>query len=118
VPVDGVRSVYVETHNFGKSAAFWMALGFEHFLELGGTSGGFRAADGGTYLFLEEVAPEQPLAVEPYFNLAGSASFPPNVEVVRPLEPTHWDTALMEVRDPDGRTWKLEDAGQRFPDYG
>jgi len=116
VPVDGVRSIYLETHNFGAAAAFWQRLGFEHFLDLGGTSGGFRAADGGAYLFLEEVPEGRTLACEPYFNLAGNADFD-GVEVVSPLEKTHWDTQLMEVRDPDGRVWKLEDAGQRFPDY-
>jgi hypothetical protein len=118
VAVDGVRSIYIETHNYGKAAAFWMALGFEHFLDLGGSSGGFRAADGGAYLFLEEVPDDRPLACEPYFNLSGGAVFPSSVEVVTPLEATHWETRLMEVRDPDGRTWKLEDAGQAFPDYG
>jgi len=117
VAVDGVRSIYIETHNFGKAAKFWMTLGFEHFLDLGGASGGFRAADGGTYLFLEEVPEDQPLTWNPHFNLAGSADFAAAVEVVQPLEETHWDTKLMVVRDPDGRTWTLEDAGQQFPDY-
>lgn len=117
MPIDGVRSIYIETHNFGKAAAFWKALGFEHFLDLGGASGGFRAAEGGTYLFLEEVPEERTLACEPYFNIAGSTSFGSAVDVVTPLEKTHWDTRLMEVRDPDGRSWKLEDAGQAFPNY-
>jgi hypothetical protein len=117
VAVDGVRSIYIETYNFGKAAAFWKALGFEHFLDLGGSSGGFRAADGGAYLFLEEVPDGQPLACEPYFNIAGEAGFGSKVEVVKPLESMHWGTRLMEVRDPDGRTWKLEDAGQEFPNY-
>jgi hypothetical protein len=117
VAVDGVRSVYIETHNFGKAAAFWKALGFEHFLDLGGSSGGFRASNGGAYLFLAEVPEDQPLESEPYFNIAGGSDFGPNVEVVSPMEDTHWETRLMEVRDPDGRTWKLEDAGQEFPDY-
>jgi hypothetical protein len=117
VAVDGVRSIYIETHNFGKAAAFWKALGFEHFLDLGGSSGGFRAADGGAYLFLEEVPEDRPLGTEPYFNITGGADFGPPVEVVKPLEATHWETKLMEVRDPDGRTWKLEDADQEFPNY-
>ncbi|HUQ40184.1 MAG TPA: hypothetical protein VM030_08490 [Acidimicrobiales bacterium] len=115
--VDGIRSLYIETHNFGKAAAFWMALGFEHFLDLGAASGGFRAGASGTYLFIEEVGEDQALASEPYFNLAGAADFT-GVDVVSPLADTHWDTKLMEVRDPDGRVWKLEDAGQQFPQYG
>ena len=114
--VDGVRSIYIETHNFGKAAAFWKALGFDHFLDLGGSAGGFRAAEGGAYLFIEEVPEDRALACEPYFNLT-STELPDAVEVVTPLEDTHWDTKLMAVRDPDGRVWTLEDAGQRFPDY-
>jgi hypothetical protein len=114
--VDGVRSFYIETHNFGKAAAFWQSLGFEHFLDLGGSSGGFRAADGGAFLFLEEVGEDHQLSCEPYFNLA-TPDLAAGVDIVSPLAETHWGTRLMEVRDPDGRSWKLEDAGQRFPDY-
>lgn len=115
--VDGIRSLYIETHDFGKAARFWMGLGFAHFLELGGKSGGFRAADGGTYLFLEEVGPDAPLAVEPYFNAVGEG-LPAGIDVVTPWEDTHWGTRLAEVSDPDGRTWKLEATDQTFPDYG
>ena len=114
--VDGVRSLYVETHNFGKTAAFWKSLGFEHFLDLGGSSGGFRAGDGGAYLFIEEVGPDAPLHTEAYFNIVDSAAIPEDC-IAEPLEDTHWGTKLMSVRDPDGRTWKLEDAGQTFPNY-
>jgi uncharacterized glyoxalase superfamily protein PhnB len=32
----------------------------------------------------------------------------PIVEVVAPLEDTHWGTREMTVRDPDGRVWSLQ----------
>jgi hypothetical protein len=105
--VDGVHSIYVETHNWGKSARFWQDLGFTLDLDLG-TSGIFRAPSGGPYVFLEEVPEDQPLQLTPYFRLV-NPDLPAAVEVVTPLEPTHWDTKVMEVRDPDGRVFQLED---------
>jgi hypothetical protein len=29
VTIQGVRHLYIETHNWGKSVAFWKELGFE-----------------------------------------------------------------------------------------
>jgi hypothetical protein len=111
--VDGVHSIYVETHNWGKSAKFWQDLGFTLDLDLG-TSGIFRASGGGPYVFLEEVPADKELALTPYFRLVDPESFTPggSVEVVTPLEETHWGTRLVEVRDPDGRIFQLEDPTQ------
>lgn len=116
--VDGIRSFYLETHNFGKTVAFWKQLGYEVFMDLGPSVCGMRTPAGGTYLFVEEVGPDRSPASEPYFNVT-ERDFAPGdpVEVVTPWEDTHWDTRLCEVRDPDGRIWKLEDAGQQFPEY-
>jgi hypothetical protein len=45
---------------------------------------------------------------------AGDESVPPRpVEVVAPFADTHWGTREMTVRDPDGRTMKLESRGSR-----
>jgi hypothetical protein len=112
--VDAVHSIYVETHNWGASAKFWQSLGFTLDVDLG-TSGIFRPSAGGAYVFLEEVPADKALVVEPYFRLADADAFndAAPVEVVTPLEDTHWDTRLMTVRDPDGRVFHLEDPTQR-----
>jgi hypothetical protein len=114
--VDGIRCQYIETHNFGKSAKFWLELGWALEEDLG-NAGVLRAPAGGAYIFLEEVPEGRELACEPYFNVVDGGSFAPKVEVVKPFEDTHWGTKVMQVRDPDGRVFNLEDAGQRAPNF-
>jgi hypothetical protein len=63
--VSGIRSVYVETHDWREALAFWRALGFKLEEDLG-RSGTLRAPDGGPYLFIEEVPADQPLQVAPW----------------------------------------------------
>jgi catechol 2,3-dioxygenase-like lactoylglutathione lyase family enzyme len=103
----GIHHVYVETHDWSKSLAFWKALGFE--LDEGhGTSGRLRARSGGPYIYLAEVAATRAPVIELYLAATGEALPSQPVEVIAPFADTHWGTREMAVRDPDGRTLKLE----------
>ena len=108
--VDRVHHIYIETHNWGKSAAFWRALGFV-LDEDRGTSGLLRPRGGGPYIYLAEVPPDREPAIQLYLNAIDESAPAAPVEVVAPFSPTHWGTREMAVRDPDGRVVKLESRG-------
>jgi hypothetical protein len=59
---------------------------------------------------LAEVSADQPAANNPFFGLEDpdNFAFGKGVEVVTPLEDTHWGTRWMRVRDPEGRIYCLE----------
>jgi len=106
--VEGIDYVYLETHNWGRSAKFWQELGYDLALDLG-TSGRFDPPGGGPGVFLEEVPEDREPASQVYLAV-DSAAFSPGapVEVVSGFEPSHWGTQLMVVRDPDGRRFVLQ----------
>jgi uncharacterized glyoxalase superfamily protein PhnB len=108
VTTDGIEAVFLETHNWGKSAKFFQALGFELEFSTDHNSGQLRNGDG-PYLFIAEV----PESREPSMQIVlkgadASSSLDPVVEVVTPFEDTHYGTKEMTVRDPDGRVWTLQ----------
>ena len=103
----GIGHVYVETHNWGKAAAFWQSLGFTLEFETDHHSGGFVAPNG-TRLFLAEQSPEDPVGFDLYLDVEAAGAAPANVDVVFEWTPTHWGTKVMTVRDPDGRLLRLE----------
>jgi hypothetical protein len=104
----GFELVYLETHNWGKSVAFWKALGFELEFETDHHSGQL-AAPNGTKIFLAERSPEDPVAIDLYLGVEkGGVQPPENVDVVRDWTETHWETQVMTVRDPDGRPFRLQ----------
>ena len=107
--VTGIHHLLVETHNWGKSVAFWKQLGWT-LVEDHGTSGKLVAPGGGAYIWLSEVAPTTKPAIEIYFDVADADRFIPKspVEIVEPLTKTHWGTKVMQVRDPDGRIVRLQ----------
>lgn len=106
---EGFEAVFVETHNWGKSAKFFQELGYELEPSTGDGSGVFRNGDG-PYLVLVEI----PAGREPGIQLALKVPDPdgfrpdPVVEVVTPFQDTHYGTREMTVRDPDGRVWSLQ----------
>lgn len=106
---NGIEAVFLTTHNWGKAAKFFQALGFELDFETDHNSGQLRNGDG-PYVFIAEVPADQ----EPRMQLVLGLSDPdavaadPVVEVVGPLEDTHYGTKEMTVRDPDGRAWTLQ----------
>jgi hypothetical protein len=109
----GFELVHLETHNWGKSVAFWQALGFKLDLETDHHSG-LLVAPNGTRIFLNEQSPHGPLGVDFYLSVERAGAQPPaNVGVVFDWTPTHWGTQVMTVRDPDGRLFRLEAPGDR-----
>ena len=104
----------METHNWGKAARFFQALGYELEFETDHSSGQLRNGDG-PYVFIAEV-PEHEEPGDP----ARAAAWPtptrsgldPGVEVVTPFEDTHYGTREMTVRDPDGRQLEPPGAGR------
>jgi hypothetical protein len=105
----GIEAVFLETHNWGKSAKFFQGLGYEVEFATDHNSGQLRNGDG-PYLFIAEVPENQTPRAHIVFAVADADEFQPDasVEVVTPFEDTHWGTRLMTVRDPDGRQWQLQ----------
>jgi len=99
-----IEAVYLETHNWGKAARFFQALGFELDFETDHNSGLLRNGDG-PYVFVAEVPESHPTGMK--IVLKGK-EVTPDVEVVSPFEDTHFGTREMTVRDPDGREWILQ----------
>ena len=106
---EGIEAVFLTTHNWGKAAKFFQALGYSLEFETDHNSGQLRSATG-PYLFIAEVPSSQKPEMQLVMKVADAAAFraEPIVEVVTPFQPTHWGTQEMVVRDPDGRTWSLQ----------
>jgi hypothetical protein len=105
----GIEAVVLETHNWGKAAKFFQALGFDLEFETDHNSGRFRNGDG-AYVFVAEVPEDREPRLKILLGVADADAFPtdPAVEVVTPFEDTHWGTREMTIRDPDGRLWSLQ----------
>jgi uncharacterized glyoxalase superfamily protein PhnB len=110
---EGIESVFVETHNWGKAAKFFQALGYTLEFETDHASGQFRNGDG-PYIFVAEVPEDRETGVQIVLKVPDADAFhvEPAVEVVTPFEDTHWGTKEMTVRDPDGRVWSLQAPAQ------
>ncbi|TDD72139.1 VOC family protein [Actinomadura rubrisoli] len=106
---EGIEAVFLETHNWGKSAKFFQALGFEMDVTTGDGSGVFRNGEG-TYLVVVEVPEDREPGVQIALRVPDPDGLRPDsaVEVVTPFEDTHYGTREMTVRDPDGRLWSLQ----------
>ncbi|MEC3980587.1 VOC family protein [Amycolatopsis sp. H20-H5] len=106
---DGIEAVYLETHNWGKTAKFFQTLGFKLEFETDHSSGMLKNGPG-PYLFIAEVPEDQPTGMQLVLKVADAASFEADagIEVVTPFEETHHGSKEMTVRDPDGRTWILQ----------
>lgn len=106
---NGIQLLFIETHNWGKTVAFWQALGFKLEFETDHHSGLLRAANG-TTVFVAEQSLDDPVGMEVYLAApdADEVSLDPPVDVVRPFTASHWGTQVMTVRDPDGRLFRLE----------
>ena len=109
---DGFEAVFLTTHNWGKAARFFQALGFDLEFDTGHESGQLRRG-AGPYVFIAEVPESEPTDVRLVLKVADERALrlDPSVEVVTPFEDTHWGTREMTVRDPDGRVWSLQAPG-------
>ena len=110
---EGIEALYLETHNWGKAAKFFQALGYELEFATDHNSGQLRNGDG-PWLFIAEVPEDQEPRTQVVFKVPDADAFRADdiVEVVTPFEETHYGTREMTVRDPDGRTWTLSAPGK------
>ncbi|WP_216905971.1 VOC family protein [Nocardia noduli] len=112
---EGIEAVFLETHNWGRTAGFLRALGFEMEFDTGHNSGQFRNGEGRPYVFVAEI----PRTEQPRTQLMLKVTDPEQVhldgavDVVTGFEETHYGTREMTVRDPDGRLWALQAPGKR-----
>lgn len=101
-----IEAVFLTTHNWGKAAKFFQALGFKLEFETDHNSGQLRNTSG-PYLFIAEVPESEPAEMQLVLKVKDESTPPSSVPVITPFEDTHWGTREMTVRDPDGRTWRL-----------
>ncbi|WP_227983393.1 VOC family protein [Nocardia spumae] len=108
----GIEAIFLETHNWGKSAKFFQQLGFELEFATDHNSGQLRNGDG-PYLFIAEVPADREPGMRVVVKVPDEQGFSPEspVEVVTPFADTHYGTREMAVRDPDGRVWTLQAPG-------
>ena len=97
---NGIEGLIVDTHNWGKSVAFWRELGYvlEDSLVL-------RHRAGGPFIYLIEQPETQELEIRPIVGIEDSETFtPPTAAIVqRNFEPQHWGVCEMLLLDPDDR---------------
>jgi hypothetical protein len=107
---NGVAGFLIETHNWGKTVAFWKALGYELEFETDHHSGQLRHPNGGPYLFIAERPEGTPLQLQLALTVNDAAKFSPpsSGTVVRPFEPQHWGVLESLVADPDGRHFSVQ----------
>ncbi|MFE4801458.1 VOC family protein [Streptomyces sp. NPDC056708] len=106
---EGIEAVFLTTHNWGKTAQFFQALGYELEFTTDHNSGQLRNGDG-PCVFIAEVPEDQEPQTRIVLKVPDADAFraDPVVEVVAPFEDTHYGTKEMTVRDPDGRLWSLQ----------
>jgi hypothetical protein len=106
---EGIEAVFMETHNWGKSASFFQALGYKLDFATDHNSGQL-SNDVGPDLFIAEIPADQEPGLQLVLKVPDADVFSadPVVDVVSPFEETHFGTRLMTVRDPDGRLWSLQ----------
>jgi hypothetical protein len=110
MPTGGIEGLIVATHNWGRSVAFWKALGFEVEFETGRNSGRLRHPSGGPYLFVHEVPENEAVDLRPLLPVADPGTFePPHSGYVEtPFEPRRWGALEMLLRDPDGHLLSMQ----------
>jgi Ribbon-helix-helix protein, copG family len=102
---NGVEGLIVETRNWGKSVAFWQALGYQVEFDTGRNSGRLRHPAGGPYLFVVERPGSQAPEILPLVGVGEASSFAPPAAgtVEQPFTDRHWGVSELLLRDPDGR---------------
>jgi DNA-binding LacI/PurR family transcriptional regulator len=100
----GVEGLIIQTRNWGKTVAFWQALGYQVEFETGRNSGRLEHPAGGPYLFIVE-RPDPHPEIQPLVAISDTGGFepPPAGTVEQPFTDMHWGAAQMLLRDPDGR---------------
>jgi hypothetical protein len=106
----GIEGLYIETGNWGRTVAFWTALGYELEFETDHHSGQLRHPAGGPYLFVAERPGASALQVQPMLGVDDAATFTPPAAgtVDRPFTSQHWGVTEMLLTDPDGRAISVQ----------
>jgi len=106
----GIDIILVETHNWGKTVAFWKGLGYVLDFETDHHSGQLRHPAGGPKLFVAERAADQPLRVVPGLSVERAAGWEPPTsgKVKQPFVEEHWGVLQLILEDPDGREVAIE----------
>jgi hypothetical protein len=109
VATDGIVGFYLETTNFGATAAFWTSLGYRKEFETDHSSGQFTHPNGGPYLFIAE-RPGPALETHPILWVADANAFEPEraPEYAKPFTPEHWGVVEATILDPDARPVSLQ----------
>jgi hypothetical protein len=120
VATEGFVGFYIETRNYGATAAFWASLGFRNSFETDHGSGQWEHPGGGPYVFIAEQL-DEPLRTYPMLWVSDPESFAPDraPDFIKPFTPEHWGVVEAFVRDPDGRCVSLNGplpAGVTAPD--
>ncbi len=102
---NGIEGLIVETHNWGKSVAFWRELGYDlvHSLLL-------RHPAGGPFIYRVERPETQNLEVVPIVAAEDTTTFtaPAAGTVQRGFEPQRWGVSEMLLLDPDRRAISVQ----------
>ena len=106
---EGFEGFYVETRNYGATAAFWASLGFANVFETDHGSGQWAHPAGGPYVFINEQH-ESDLEAHPILRVADATTFQPDrtPDFAQQFTPQHWDVVEALLRDPDGRNVSLQ----------
>lgn len=102
---EGIGGFVVETHNWGKTVAFWQALGFQLEFETDHHSGQLRHPTGGPWVFVAEHPDANPPETYPVIVADDANAFeaPRGGTVDEPFAARHWSVMEEMLRDPDGR---------------
>ena len=108
---NGIEGLYVETRNYGATAAFWASLGFEKVLDGQDGSAQWAHPAGGPYVFIIEEHEAEP-RITPVLRVADANAFRPEREPVflQPFTAQHWGVVQAIIADPDGRGVSIEAA--------
>lgn len=106
---EGIAALYIETRNYGATAAFWASLGFKNVFETDHGSGSWEHPAGGPYVFISEQH-DTDLKFEPVLTVADAAGFAPErrPDFAEHFHPEHWGVMSAAVLDPDGRRVALQ----------
>ena len=106
---EGCVGIYLQTRNYGATAAFWTSLGYEITFATDHGSGQLQHPDGGPYLFIDEQLDGE-LLTHLILGVRDAAAFSPAppVELATPFAPTHWGMLEGVLHDPDGRHISLQ----------
>ena len=105
-----IEGLMLETHNFGKTVAFWQQLGWNLVFETDHHSGRLEHSDGGPWLFVAEIEPDRAPELLPIIHVEDADSFEPPAagSVDQEFVAQHWNVLEMLLRDPDGRRHSVQ----------